>query len=172
MSANNKTVRKYAVCALFAASGAIVGILEGFLPLSFVLPIPGVRLGLANVFIMWAYALYGAPWALAVSCTRMLIVFLFTGNVTAFVLSFIGGMCAFLSLMVSMRFRERFCTMIGISALSSAFHGIGQIMGASCFVGQAVFYYLPILCAVSSLTGIFTGALMNALLHNKKLFML
>ena len=153
--------KKIAVCAVLAVFAAVTGILEGMLPLNFVLPVPGVRLGLANVFVMGAYLLYGAGYAAAVSLARMTLIFLFTGNATALFLSFSGGCFAFAGLCLMMRFYEKNCTMIGVSSVSSALHGAGQLAAAYWVVGAPVIWYLPPLCALSALTGIFTGTLMN-----------
>ena len=161
MSDKRHSAKTAVICALLAVLGAVLGILEGMLPLNLVLPIPGVKLGLANLFVMCAFLMYGAPGAFAVSAARILLVFMFSGNVTAFLLSSAGGAAAFIGLWGMMRFYGRRCTMIGISAVSSALHGVGQTAAALCLIGTPVLYYLPVLCGCCALTGVFTGALTN-----------
>ena len=82
---------------MFAVFAAITGIVESLCGIDAFFPVPGVRLGLANLFILAAFVLYGGSAALAVSLVRMCLVFLFTGNSTAFILSFGGSVCAFLA---------------------------------------------------------------------------
>lgn len=127
-------------------------------------PVPGVRLGLANLFVMAAFALYGAQFSMTVSLVRMGLVFLLSGNVTALVLSFSGGMCAFIGLCALMPLYGKKCTMIGVSAVSSALHGIGQLAAAYFLIHAPVFWYLPVLCALSAVTGCINGFLLDRLL--------
>lgn len=164
---SDKKIRLYhktVLCAVFAVFAAITGIVESLCGIDAFFPVPGVRLGLANLFILAAFVLYGGSAALAVSLVRMCLVFLFTGNSTAFVLSFGGSICAFCALCTVMPLYGKKCTLIGVSACSSACHGIGQLLAAHFLVRTPVFWYLPLLCALSALTGCLVGALLDRLL--------
>ncbi len=151
-----------ALCSVFGVLAAITGILEGIL--GFDAFLPGVRFGFANIFIMAAFVLYGTRFALSVMLLRIGLVFLFTGNVTALLLSFCGGICAFAGLCLFMPLYGRKCTLIGISAFSSALHGIGQLTAAFFLTNAPVFWYLPLLCTLSACTGILNGFLLDRLL--------
>ena len=164
MPDKNQTFRKITVCAVFAVFAAITGLLESMLGLDVYFPVPGVRLGLANLFVMAAFVLYGARFSMAVSLVRMGLVFLLSGNVTALILSFSGGMCAFIGLCALMPLYGKKCTMIGVSAFSSALHGIGQLAAAYFLIHAPVFWYLPVLCALSAVTGCINGFLLDRLL--------
>ncbi len=157
---------KAAVCAIFAVFAAVTGILEGMLPLELILPLPGVRLGLANVFVMCAFVWYGAGYALAVSLVRCLLVFLCTGNLTGLVLSLFGGIFSFVGLCLTRPLYRKSCTMIGISAFCATLHGLGQWLGASLFMQISLRWYLPPLCALCALTGALTGLLAEKLLKH------
>ena len=116
---SDKKIRLYhktVLCAVFAVFAAITGIVESLCGIDAFFPVPGVRLGLANLFILAAFVLYGGSAALAVSLVRMCLVFLFTGNSTAFVLSFGGSICAFLALCALM-------PLCGLSALTGCLVG-------------------------------------------------
>ena len=91
--------KKVTVCAIFTVFAAIVGLLEGFLPLGFVIPVPGVKLGLANIFVVLAYSVCGPMYACGVSLLRVVIVFLFSGNPVSFLLSASGAAASFLGLL-------------------------------------------------------------------------
>ena len=135
------------------------------MPLSLLIPIPGVKLGLANLFIMCAYLILGAKAAFAVMIVRLALVFLFSGHAISFVLSLGGGLVAFLGLIfIARSYRRGNCSCIGVSAFTAVGHGIGQLAAAYLIIGVPIVYYLPILCPGCILTGICTGALLNALL--------
>lgn len=161
---SKKNAKKAAVCATLAVCAAVTGILEGMLPLEIVLPLPGVRLGLANIFVMGAFLVYGAGYALAVLLVRTFLVFLCTGNQTSLWLSLLGGLFSFGGLCVMRPLYRRFCTMVGISAACAALHGIGQWLGASLLMQTLLRWYLPPLCALCALTGALTGFVTEALL--------
>ena len=157
--------KKIAAAALFAVLAAVAGLIEGMLPLSLVLPLPGVKLGLANVFITAAFVLLGAKYAAWVMLGRVLVVFLFAGNPYAFVLSLVGGCCSFAGLMIAVPHVGKRVSYIGVSALSAAFHGIGQIVAATVFVGRPALSYLPVLGLACTGMGVLCGVLMNLFLH-------
>lgn len=59
---SDKKIRLYhktVLCAVFAAFAAITGIVESLCGIDAFFPVPGVRLGLANLFILAAFVLYG-----------------------------------------------------------------------------------------------------------------
>ena len=152
---------KISASALFAVFAAICGILEGMLPLHLLIPIPGVKLGIANIFIIFAFKIIGASYALAISVARTALVFIFTGNSMGLILSLFGATMSYISLCIMIKFHGKAFTYIGISALSAVFHGIGQLAGAYIFIGGSVTYYLPVMLIACTITGIFTGTLMN-----------
>ena len=157
----DKTLRRIAISAVFTVFATICGILEGMLPLQLVVPVPGVKLGIANIFIVFAFKKLGAPYAFAVSIARALLVYLFTGNGIALMLSTGGALLSFAALFFMMKLHGKLFTFIGVSAVSAVFHGAGQLAAAYAVIGDAVLYYLPILLIACALTGIFTGTLMN-----------
>lgn len=164
-------LKKITVCAVFSALAAVTGILESFLPLRFIFPIPGVKLGIANIFIVFAYLFYGMPSAFAVCISRILIVFLFSGSAVSLFMSLGGGLFSFLSLCAMMKFYEKYFSFVGVSAVTAVFHGLGQIVCAYFIVGSAVMFYLPILLLACAATGIFTGTLMNISKNKLAVFM-
>jgi len=157
----DRILKRMSISALFTVFAAICGILEGFLPLQFILPVPGVKLGIANIFVVFAYRYLGARWALSVTIARTLIVFIFSGNSISFMLSLFGAVMSFVSLAFMMRFYNKTFSYIGISAVSAVFHGAGQLVCAYIIIGKAIIYYLPIMLIACALTGVFTGTLMN-----------
>lgn len=161
------TTRNIALCAVLAALALGLSTLEGLFPLSLIVPLPGVKLGLANIVTVFALYQLGAGAALAILLTRCLLGGLFAGNVSAMLFSLLGGITAML-VMIALR-RCRRLSVYGVSVGGAAAHNIGQI-GAAMIVlgGTAVLGYLPVLLAVSLLTGTLTGFVAGLLFRAMK----
>ena len=130
--------------------------LEGLFPLSLIVPLPGVKLGLANIVTVFALYQLGAGAALAILLTRCLLGGLFAGNVSAMLFSLLGGVTAML-VMIALR-RCRRLSVYGVSVGGAAAHNIGQMAAACITLGSTmVLGYLPFLLAVSLVTGTLTG---------------
>lgn len=157
----DKKIKKLAVAGLFTVFAAICGILEGFLPLQLIIPVPGVKLGIANIFIVFAFCYLGKGYALSVSLARVFIVFIFSGNYISLVLSLSGALFSYLALFLIIRLHNKVFSFIGISSVCSFLHGFGQLCMAYIIVGRTVMYYLPIMLIACVITGIFTGTVMN-----------
>ena len=134
------TTRNIALCAVLAALALGLSTLEGLFPLSLIVPLPGVKLGLANIVTVFALYQLGAGAALAILLTRCLL----------------GGVTAML-VMIALR-RCRRLSVYGVSVGGAAAHNIGQMAAACITLGSTmVLGYLPFLLAVSLVTGTLTG---------------
>lgn len=150
------TTRNIALCAVLAALALGLSALEGLFPLSLIVPLPGVKLGLANIVTVFALYQLGAGAALAILLTRCLLGGLFAGNVSAMLFSLLGGVTAML-VMIALR-RCRRLSVYGVSVGGAAAHNIGQMAAACITLGSTmVLGYLPFLLAVSLVTGTLTG---------------
>lgn len=156
------TTRQLTVCALLTAMALALSYLENLFPLALAIPIPGVKLGLANIVTVFALYALGPGQALLVLTARCLLGAMFAGNMNALLFSLLGGLTAMLA-MIGLRGLGR-CSVYGVSIGGAAAHNCGQIAAAVLTLGNtAPLYYLPILLAVSLLTGALTG-LVSALL--------
>lgn len=150
------TTRNIALCAVLAALALGLSTLERLFPLSLIVPLPGVKLGLANIVTVFALYQLGAGAALAILLTRCLLGGLFAGNVSAMLFSLLGGVTAML-VMIALR-RCRRLSVYGVSVGGAAAHNIGQMAAACITLGSTmVLGYLPFLLAVSLVTGTLTG---------------
>ena len=150
------TTRNIALCAVLEALALGLSTLEGLCPLSLIVPLPGVKLGLANIVTVFALYQLGAGAALAILLTRCLLGGLFAGNVSAMLFSLLGGVTAML-VMIALR-RCRRLSVYGVSVGGAAAHNIGQMAAACITLGSTmVLGYLPFLLAVSLVTGTLTG---------------
>lgn len=151
-----KTTRRLTLCAVLAALALAFSYLESFFPLFLLVPLPGVKLGLANIVTLFALYYLGAPSALAILLVRCLLGGLFAGNASALIFSLLGGFSAML-VMILLR-RCRVFSIFGVSVGGAAAHNCGQILAALLTLGNAApLAYLPALLLVSLFTGALTG---------------
>lgn len=130
---------------------------ERFIPLQLIIPLPGVKLGLANIVTLVALYLFKTRWAYGILIPRCILGAIFGGGITGLLFSLTGGLLA-LSVMAAAK-RIPWLSIYGVSILGSAAHGIGQILAAmvlmhSVYIGG----YLPWLLLAGIVTGFLTGA--------------
>lgn len=150
-----KTSRKLAYLGLCTAVALILAYVEVLLPPLFT-AVPGIKLGLPNIAILFVLYRYGMRYAAAVSFVRMAVVALLFGNPMTFVYSLAG---AALSLLVmSLLRRLDFLSVVGVSVAGGVFHNVGQILMAMLLLGTAELgYYLIVLAITGTVSGIFVG---------------
>lgn len=157
-------------CALLTAMALALSYLENLFPLSLAIPLPGVKLGLANVVTLFALCALGPAQALLILLARCLLGAMFAGNANALLFSLLGGLSA-LGVMALLA-RRRGLSVYGVSIAGAAAHNCGQIAAALLTLGgPGPLYYLPLLLGVSLLTGGLTGflaaCLFRALAHTR-----
>ena len=140
--------------ALLTGAALIIFVIEMQIPNPF--PIPGIKLGLANVITVYAVYHYRSWEAASIVVVRILLASLFSGNVTALLYSFSGSvLCLAGMLFVKRVIDEKY---IWVSSVFGAvLHNIGQIAAAVLVFGTSVLVYLPFLLVSGCLAGAFTG---------------
>ncbi len=150
------TTKELTVCALLTAMALGLSYLENLFPLSLAVPVPGVKLGLANIVAVFALYALGAGQAFLILFARCLLGSVFAGNMSAFIFSLFGGVSAMAVMTLLSHLRG--LSVYGVSAGGAAAHNCGQIAAAMLTLGStAPLYYLPVLLGVSLLTGGLTG---------------
>ena len=154
MEKKTKT-KRLAIDALLSAVALIIFTIE--LQFPSLTPIPGIKLGLANIITLMAIFLLGPIDALYVLLVRIFLGCLLTGQIMALAYSLAGGALSFVVMLIFRRFitnKQIFvCSIFGAMA-----HNIGQILIAVVITQTTqVAYYLPILMVSSIITGLFTG---------------
>ncbi len=145
---------RIAVCGLLTALALLMGYVESLIPLP--VPVPGVRIGLANIVILAALYLYSVKEAAAVAVLRAAASAALFGNMISFVYS-AGGLMAALLVMTILKKTGRF-SVFGVSAGGGAAHMAGQMAAACLLAGPAVLAYLPVLLISGTLCGFLIGA--------------
>lgn len=148
--------KKLALCAVLTALALGLSYLERSIPLQLLVPLPGVKLGLANIVTLIALYLLGTKAAFAILIPRCILGAVFGGGFTALAFSLTGGVLAMATMALCREWK--IFSVYGVSILGAAAHGIGQIVAAmavmnSMYVGA----YLPYLLVVAIFTGFATG---------------
>lgn len=120
------------------------------------IPIPGAKLGLANVVTVYAVYRYSAKETWMILITRIILGAIFGGNMMALLYSLSGGMLCFVGMLLLRRIIPRnwiwLCSVFG-----AVFHNIGQMIVAVLIAGMGMIAYLPFLMISGCLAGAFTG---------------
>ncbi len=146
--------RKTVHMGMLVALAMILSFIESQIP-AFV-AIPGIKVGLANLAVIFALYRFGFREALAVSVIRVVLGSLLFGSVLSLVYSLSGALISLagMALLLKLSF---FGTM-GISVCGALLHNLGQIAVAWIILRtQAVAYYLPFLLISAVAGGIVTG---------------
>ena len=150
------TTRNIALCAVLTALALGLSTLENLFPVTLVIPLPGVKLGLANIVTVFALYELGAVPALVILLARCCLGGVFAGNLSALLFSLLGGLTAMLTMILLKHFRR--LSIYGVSIGGAAAHNLGQMAAACITLGSTmVLGYLPFLLAVSLVTGTLTG---------------
>ena len=149
-----KGTKRLAVLAMFTAIALTIFVAEAQIPP--VVPIPGVKLGLANIVTLIAMALLGRRQAGEILLVRIVLGSVFTGGVSAMLFSIAGGVFAYLVMFLTIRrLPERLLWVVSVLAFG---HNAGQLLVAVWGTGTpSILVYAPALVAASVVTGAFTG---------------
>ena len=152
-----KKTKALAWCAVMLALALALSYVERWIPLQLIVPLPGIKLGLANIVMLLALQLFHTRYAYWILVPRCVLSAAFGGGLTGLAFSLCGGLLAVTVMAVCKR--VRLFSVYGISVLGAAAHSIGQILAAmllmrSVYIGA----YLPYLLMVSTVTGLLTGA--------------
>jgi heptaprenyl diphosphate synthase len=152
----NMTTRQLTLCALLTALALALSVAESYFPMP--VPLPGFKLGLANVVTLFALYSMGGGQALAILLARCLLGAVFAGNLNALIFSLFGGLAAMGVMTVLSHLRR--LSVYGVSVGGAAAHNCGQVAAAVLTLGNAApLAYLPLLLGISLLSGSVTGFL-------------
>ncbi len=158
----------------FLGLGVAVAMLLSYV--EFLLPpiwsaVPGIKLGLANIIIVYLFYKSSVFDAALVSVVRLFLSALLFGSFLTLLYSFAGALLSFL-VMLALKKTNLFSE-IGVSIGGGVFHNLGQILVAIAVLGtREVGYYMIVLAVTGTVSGFFvgmTGALMIKKVDLKKL---
>lgn len=154
--------KRLTLCALLTAIALTIFVAEAQIPP--IVPVPGMRLGLANVVTVYAMFALGPGDTLMILLCRIFLGSLFAGGSTFFY-SLAGGLLCYLAMLLLRKvLTEKQLWVCG--AIGAIFHNIGQ-MGAAIFIARTpqLILYLPVLLITGIAAGAFTGLAAQLLLE-------
>lgn len=151
----NKKAKSVAFYGVMIALAFILSYLESFIPINAIIPIPGVKLGFANIVVLFALYTLKIQDAIIIAVIRVFLSGLLFGNPMTIAYSLCG--CA-LSLTAMYFAKKTKLSIIGVSMLGGIFHNIGQLIMAVILTHTSrIAYYLPVLLVSGMITGLLMG---------------
>ncbi len=157
--------KKVAMLGLTIALAMIMSYIEALVPLSFA--VPGIKMGLANIVIIFVLYKIGTKEAILVSLIRVILVSLLFSNVMAMAYSIAGAVLS-LSVMWILKKTDKF-SFIGVSIAGGIMHNVGQIIMAVILLGtEQIALYLPVLIITGTATGVVIGIVSGLVINRFK----
>ncbi len=149
-----KKTDKIAVSAMVVALAMVLSFIESRIPP--LTAIPGIKLGLANIAVIFALYKLGAKQAIVVSLIRVFLISLLFGSIVSMLYGLAGAVVSLTLMILLKRFSPFSAT--GVSVAGGVAHNIGQI-AVACFLTETaqLLYYLPFLILSGTLSGIVIG---------------
>ena len=157
--------KKVAMLGLTIALAMIMSYIEALVPLSFA--VPGIKMGLANIVIIFVLYKIGTKEAIFVSLIRVILVSLLFSNVMAMAYSISGAVLS-LSIMWLLKKTDKF-SFVGVSIAGGIMHNVGQIIMAVILLGtEQIALYLPVLIITGTVTGVVIGIVSGLVINRFK----
>lgn len=127
--------------------------------------VPGIKLGLANIAVIFALYSVDPKSAALISLARVALSALLFGSVMSFIYSFSGAVLS-LAVMILLK-KSALFSAVGVSVAGAVMHNVGQVLCAVIILGTAeIGYYLIFLSVSAVVSGVLVG-LVSALLIKK-----
>ncbi len=160
-----ENIKRITALSLLTALSLIIFVIESMIPP--ISPIPGIKLGLANVITLFLIITADPKSSLAVLLARITLAAIFAGQAVSFFYSLCGGLLAWAAMCISSRILNKKPVWF-ISAAGAIFHNIGQITAAAVLMTKAALVYLPYLLISGCITGVLTGLLTDFTIEKMK----
>ena len=151
-----QSLNRIAFISIFTAASIVIFVVESLFPT----PIPGIRLGLANIFILLALIFYGIKEAFLIGMLKSILGSLILARLftPAFIFSLSGTAVSIMIMWLILKSKMPF-SILGISIVGAETHTITQlIIATSIFLPGVSFLYIsPIFIISSLITGSVVG---------------
>lgn len=150
-----KSSKRLAFLSLFTAMCLILSFVETLIP-PLVTAVPGIKLGLPNIIIIFVLYRFSLLEAATVSLVRLSVSALLFGSALTFVYSLAGAILS-LAVMAALKRLNAF-SKVGVSVAGGVCHNVGQIAVAMFVLAtKEIGYYFPVLAVSGIVTGVFVG---------------
>ena len=157
-----QNIRRYSVLGLLTTVALVLSYVEAILPPIWS-AVPGIKIGLPNIIIIFILYKTGLKDAVTVSAIRLFLVALLFGNAMTLAYSAAGAILS-LSLMTLCTKLNLFST-VGVSIVGGVAHNLGQILVAmAIFETSQIGYYMLVLAVTGTVAGIFVGIVASIIL--------
>ena len=150
-----RSTKNIALLGMCTAIAMVFAYVEVLLPPLFT-AVPGIKLGLPNIAIIFVLYRFGVTQAAAVSFVRIVAVALLFGNPMTLAYSLAGGALS----LVAMALLKRYdlLSTVGVSVVGGVMHNVGQILTAMLLLDTAQLgYYLIVLAITGIISGVLVG---------------
>ena len=160
--------RKLTLLSMLCAIALTIFMVEAQIPS--ILPLPGVKLGLANIVTVFTVFALSPRDGILVLAARIFLGAVFSGNFSTIFYSAAGGICAIgLTILLRMILKKNQLWVAG--CLGAIAHSVGQMTMAILLLGTpSIIIYLPVMIIISIITGLFTGLCAQFLINRGNLW--
>lgn len=152
--------KRLATVSILLAVAFVLSWIE--LIVSIPMPIPGIKIGLANLAILFTLYYCGGKEAFLVLVGRLILNAILFGNINSLIYSIAGGVLSFVVMLICKKFFPN--QIIYISVIGGVFHNMGQLAAASIIMNTFLSWYIPYLIIGGILAGLFNGIIAKRLL--------
>jgi len=162
MSHISNNTKQIALLGLMLAIMIVISTFEHLLP---TIPgLPPVKLGLANIIVMFAAISIGKKEALVLTILKSLFIFLLRGTVAS-IMSICGGLISVFAIIILLNIFGKNISYVLLSIGGALAHNIGQLVAASLILSTIAFMYTtPLIVILGVITGGITGVLLGAVM--------
>ncbi len=147
--------KKAALLGVLTSVALVLSYLESILPPIWA-AVPGIKVGLPNVVIIFLLYRFGVKEAAIVSFIRIFVVALLFGNVMTLAYSFAGALLSIVLMAICKK--TKVFSVVGTSIVGGVAHNLGQILIAIfLFDTVQIGYYMIVLAITGTIAGVFVG---------------
>ena len=161
------SVKEITQFGMLIALAFIFSYVEAMVP--FPIPIPGIKLGLANLVVVVTLYCMGIKEAFVISIVRIILVGFTFGSLSSMIYGLVGGLLSFCVMSIFKKLKV--FSVMGVSMAGGVFHNIGQLIVAIFVTDtRALIYYFPFLLIAGVVTGTLIGIVGKLMIDRVKHF--
>ena len=146
--------KKLTLLAMMITFAIVLSYIESKIP-AFV-AVPGVKIGLANIVVIFVLYKLGIKEAIVISGVRVFIISMLFGNPVSMIYSIAGAILSLAVMFILKKLTP--LKEVAVSVVGGVMHNVGQIAVASVILDtNVVVYYLPFLILSGTIAGIAVG---------------
>lgn len=161
----NKQIKYITTMAVMITLAMVFSYVDSIIVLPF--GIPGIKLGIANIAIIYALYKLGIKEAIIISSLRLILSSILFGTVLTFAYSLAGAVLSLILMIILKKFAK--LAIITVSIVGAVMHNTAQIIMAIILMDTSeIIYYLPVLIITGIISGVGVGILASVTLNYTK----